>query len=115
MSGYELQGDVKEALRIFYQMEESACLKPNEGTFVSVLNAITSLGTLDSGLSIHVTIIKYGYESNIYIASALVDMYEKCGCLEDSFVMFIKMLHPDTTTWNTTIDGLAQHGNPKKH
>ena len=27
-----------------------ACVKPNEGTFVSVLNAIASLGTLDSGL-----------------------------------------------------------------
>ena len=50
MSGYKLQGDVKEALRIFYQMEESACLKPNEGTFVSVLNDIMCLGTLDSGL-----------------------------------------------------------------
>ena len=65
-------------------------------------------------MSIHVNIIKYGYESNIYKASALVDMYAKCGCLEDSFVMFNKMLHPNTITWNTIIDGLAQHGNPKK-
>ena len=114
MSGYKLQGDVKEALRIFYQMEESASVKPNEVTFVSVLNAITSLGTLDSGLSIHVTIIKYGYESNMYVASALIDMYAKCGSMEDSCVMFNKMSHPDTITWNTIIDGLAQHGNPKK-
>ena len=95
-------------------MEESAGVKPNEVTFVSVLNVITSLGTLDSELSIHVTIIKYDYESNILCSKCSSCMYANSGCFEDSCVMFNKMFHHDTITRNTITDGLVQHGNLQK-
>ena len=55
---------------------------------------------------LHVTIIKYGYEPNIYVAFALVDTYANSGCLDDLCVMFSKLIHPYTITWSTIIDGL---------
>ena len=71
---------------------------------------------LQRGTTLHADILKKGLlKKSPYVASALVYMYPNNGCLEDSRVMFNKMFHPDTITWNTIIDGLAQHGNPKKH
>lgn len=112
ISGYEQQGESKEALNIFDEMMATE-VKPNEFTFVSAVNACACLAAFDLGISAHSSVVDFGYESNVYVASALIDMYAKCGSEEDARLVFHKLLNRDTVTWNAIIDGLAQHGNPK--
>eukprot|EP00250_Pteridium_aquilinum_P017133 c23471_g2_i1 orf=1133-3049(-) len=112
ISGYEQQGESKEALKIFGEMV-NANVKPNEVTFVSAINACTALVALNLGVSVHSDIVDFGYESNLYVASALIDMYAKCGSEEGARAVFHRLLNRDAVTWNAMIDGLAQHGNPK--
>ena len=96
-----------EVFNLFERMRKDS-LSPDGVTFTCLLNACSSIGALDKGKEIHDEIVHRGLlERNIMLGNALVDMYAKCGSMEDSCVMFNKMSHPDTITWNTIIDGLT--------
>ncbi|KAI6703694.1 hypothetical protein NL676_012830 [Syzygium grande] len=47
---------------------------------------------------------------NVYIGSALVAMYAKCGSLDSSLVVFYKLQEKNLFCWNSVIEGLAMHG-----
>jgi pentatricopeptide repeat protein len=64
---------------------------PNTVTFVGVLNACASVVALKEGRSVHEQIIQSGCESDVFVGSSLVDMYAKCGSLEDAWRVFHKM------------------------
>jgi hypothetical protein len=50
---------------------------------VGLLNACTSVVTLEEGNCIHEEIIQIGYEWNVFMDNSLIAMYAKCGSLED--------------------------------
>lgn len=54
-------------------------------TFVSVINVCRSLQALDMGNCICTQFIQSGWDSDLYMNNALIDMYSKCGSLEDSW------------------------------
>jgi pentatricopeptide repeat protein len=60
-------------------------------TFVAVLNACARVGALEVGRHVHEQIIGSGCESDVFVRSSLVDMYAKCGSLEDAWRVFNKM------------------------
>ncbi|KAK2997978.1 hypothetical protein RJ639_025488, partial [Escallonia herrerae] len=51
-----------------------------------------------------------GFDFDVYIGSALVDMYAKCGSLDKSLVVFFKLQEKNLFCWNSAIEGLAAHG-----
>ncbi len=53
-------------------------------SFVGVLNAFASVVVLDEGRHVHEQIIESGWDSNVFVVSSLVDMYAKCGSMEDA-------------------------------
>jgi hypothetical protein len=52
-------------------------------TFVGVQNACASVVTLEERRHAHEQIIQSGCESNAFVGHSLVNMYTKCGSLED--------------------------------
>ncbi|KAI9122917.1 hypothetical protein K1719_005806 [Acacia pycnantha] len=46
--------------------------------------------------------------------TALVDMYAKCGNIEDAFGLFKRMNRRSIALWNAMLVGLAQHGNAEE-
>ncbi|CAN1163304.1 Pentatricopeptide repeat-containing protein At1g06143 [Linum perenne] len=99
----------REALGVFCEMTNNG-ISPDEVTLVSVLSACTHLGALDLGKEIHDYIMQNGFDLDVYIGSALIDMYAKCGCLERSLLVFYKLRDRNLFCWNSIIDGLAIHG-----
>lgn len=81
------------------------------------LNKILSLGaksaSLDLGFQIHAVIIKLGFCSNVYVCSALVDVYAKCGTMSNAQKVFDEMGHRNVVTWNTLTSGYLQAECPK--
>jgi pentatricopeptide repeat protein len=61
--------------------------------FLAVLNAYVIEVALKEGRQIHNHIIKRGYESDVFVGSSLVDVYAKCGSIEDAQRVFHKMPH----------------------
>lgn len=55
-----------------------------------------------------------GIESDVFVRSAIVDMYAKCGNLDDARLSFDKIYKPDTVLWTTIISAYAQHGHGRE-
>ncbi|CAA6655014.1 unnamed protein product [Spirodela intermedia] len=51
-----------------------------------------------------------GVEEDLFVSSALVDMYSKCGFLHEAAKMFNRMRHRSTVSWNSMIFGYANNG-----
>ncbi|KAH9288085.1 hypothetical protein KI387_032202, partial [Taxus chinensis] len=108
VKGYSQNGFVEEALETFKQMQ-LAGLKPNSTTFISILPACAKTGALKQGINIHQNIIISGFSSDVVVASALADMYAKCGSIEKAHELFNKMRQRNLISWNTMIAGYAQN------
>eukprot|EP01018_Ginkgo_biloba_P040732 Gb_28666 [translate_table: standard] len=109
IAGYAQNGHGKEALNLFWQMQ-LAGVRPNSKTFASVLPACANLAALEQGMEIHEEIIRSGLESDFFVSNALVDMYAKCGSIENACTLFDKMPQRDVVSWNAMIAGYAMHG-----
>jgi len=72
---------------------------------VGVLNACASVVALEEGKHAHEQIIEREWDSNAFLASSLVDMYAKCGNMEDAFRVFNKMPSRDAVPWIAIIGG----------
>ncbi|XP_010530995.1 PREDICTED: pentatricopeptide repeat-containing protein At2g39620 isoform X2 [Tarenaya hassleriana] len=67
---------------------------------------------LQEGIRVHGAVVDKGFESDIYVGSALVDMYGKVGDLSSARQLFDKMTDKDVVAWNAMVSGLAQHACP---
>lgn len=113
ISGYAQNGNYGKALELFLEMQWTS-IKPNQVTFVSVVDACASLANLHLTEQFHVQALKNGFESNVFLRNTLMDAYAKCGSIEDVRCFFDKMLYRDRISWNTVISGHAQNGQAMK-
>eukprot|EP01018_Ginkgo_biloba_P013099 Gb_10133 [translate_table: standard] len=107
------QRHCEEALKLFCEMQQKD-MKPNQFTFASVLRACASLAALDQGNQVHGHIVKSVYFTDAFVGSALVDMYAKCGSIEDACKVFDDIPNRDVVSWNAMISGFAQHGHSQE-
>jgi pentatricopeptide repeat protein len=80
-------------------------VQPNSVSFVGALNACASVLAFEKGRCVHQQIIEHALEPNVFVGSSLVDMYAKCGSLEDAWSMFNKIPSGNVVTWSTMIFG----------
>eukprot|EP00249_Psilotum_nudum_P000902 c13078_g1_i1 orf=2-313(+) len=90
MAAYVQNGHGKAALKVFRQMN-LAGVKPVTITYVSCLDACAGLTSLQEGKAIHASVVNSEYESDIVVETALVNMYGKCGSVEDARNVFDKI------------------------
>ncbi|KAL5755022.1 hypothetical protein ACOSP7_023242 [Xanthoceras sorbifolium] len=109
IDGYAQHGLPNEALVLFRRMLATR-VRPNQITVVAVLSACGQIGALESGRWVHSYIENIGIEVNIQVATALIDMYSKCGSLEDARLVFDMVNEKDVVAWNSMIVGYALHG-----
>jgi pentatricopeptide repeat protein len=102
-----------KALELFRQMQQEG-VQPDSVTFVGVLNACASLVALEEGRCAHKQIIQNGSDSDVFVGNSLVDMYAKCGSMEDAWRVFNKMPSRDVVSWNAILGGCAMHGHGKE-
>ncbi|KAK3033085.1 hypothetical protein RJ639_035711 [Escallonia herrerae] len=77
------------------------------------LKACSRLQALEFGKMIHGSIKKNDkFDSNMYVASALIDLYSKCGLVGDALRVFEEHSRPDVVLWTTIITGYEQNGYP---
>ncbi|KAK8941781.1 putative pentatricopeptide repeat-containing protein [Platanthera guangdongensis] len=112
ISGYIQNGLDEEALRYFSDMR-MAGVSPDRATFSSVLSASSSLALLGLGKQLHSSSFRLGISSNVFVGSALLDMYAKCGCLEDIRRAFEEIPAPNIVSWNALVTAYGQNGRAK--
>ena len=91
-----------EAIQLLVQMQQEN-MKPEFSTIVSVLPVCAHFVALQKGKEIHNYTIINGFDLNKFIENALVDMYAKCGSLDNACRVFDNILAKDVVSWNTMI------------
>ncbi|KAA8540608.1 hypothetical protein F0562_024473 [Nyssa sinensis] len=99
----------QEALSIFRKMLSSN-VEPDGFTFASVITGCARLGALDHAKWVHGLMIEKRIELNYILCSALIDMYSKCGRIENAKEVFDSGRSNHVSVWNAMINGLAIHG-----
>ncbi|KAM1796753.1 hypothetical protein ACFX11_036957 [Malus domestica] len=66
------------------------------------------------GKQIHVHILKFGFMSDPFVGNSLVNMYAKCGSIEDEDRAFTEVPERGIVSWSAMIGGLAQHGHGRE-
>lgn len=109
VTAYAHVGCYSELIDVFNEMLNST-EKPDGFTLVNVLSACANLGSLSQGEWVHVFIDKHEIEIEGFLATALVDMYSKCGKIDKALEVFRATSKKDVSTWNSIISGLSVHG-----
>lgn len=94
-------------------MEETR-VSPDAVTLSTVLSACGSVGALELGKRIEKYASETGLQHNIYVATGLVDMYGKCGRIEEALRVFEAMPVKNEATWNAMITAYAHHGHAQE-
>lgn len=102
-------GQSQEALQLFQQMQQAG-IEPNQATYVSIFKTCSTMLAPDQGKLSHASFIEAGFNMNAHVSSALVDMYAKCGSIEDAYEVFVGLPMRDVAMWNAMIAGYAQIG-----
>ncbi|KAJ6304232.1 hypothetical protein OIU77_017992 [Salix suchowensis] len=112
ITGYVQKGESESALKVFVEMMKDGGAKPNEGTFVNVLGACSDLAGLGEGQQVHMLISKSVHQDTTFVASALLNMYSKCGELSIARKIFDEVVigQRDLVLWNSMIAAYAHHG-----
>ncbi|KAH0969728.1 hypothetical protein GBA52_028324 [Prunus armeniaca] len=114
ISGCVENGDEgRSLLYIYHQMRQSG-VQPDEYTFATLVKASSCLTALEQGKQIHADVIKLDCSLDPFVATSLVDMYAKCGNIEDAYCLFRRMDVRNIALWNAMLVGLAQHGNAEE-
>nr|GMD29658.1 pentatricopeptide repeat-containing protein At2g02750 [Ipomoea batatas] len=97
-------------LVVFEEMKRSSDEGPNAVTLVSVLSACAELKNLKFGMQVHGSAVKTD-EIHTMVATALVDMYSKCGSWQCAFAVFEELdTERSLVTWNSMIAGTMLNG-----
>ncbi|KAI3468524.1 hypothetical protein Pfo_025187 [Paulownia fortunei] len=100
----------EEVVSVFKEMGREGVRK-NGYTFSTVLKACGRMGDIGCGRQVHANVMKLGLESNGFVQCALVDLYGKCGFLNDATRMFEFGRNKRTgASCNAMVTNYMQHG-----
>ncbi|KAG9134827.1 hypothetical protein Leryth_001117 [Lithospermum erythrorhizon] len=111
ISGAAKSDHNKVALEMFGRMCRGY-LMPTGFTFSSVLTACAVLGETNFGKGVQGWVIKCGVGDDIFVATAIVDLYAKCGAMGDAVKQFWQMPVRNVVSWTTIISGFVQKDDP---
>ncbi|CAI9275542.1 unnamed protein product [Lactuca saligna] len=100
----------EEALGFFLSILRKHKMWPDSYTFGTILSACANLGRLKQGKEIHSKLITSGIQDNVVVDSSLIDMYGKCGSLNESRQVFDKMSKPNSVSWCALLNVYCQKG-----
>ncbi|XP_024542753.1 pentatricopeptide repeat-containing protein At2g13600-like [Selaginella moellendorffii] len=120
MLGYVENGQENLALELLSLTQE----KMDAQMLVAAVKACTTLATkelhtkidgkpikvaaLERAMAVHSQAANLGHDSSTFLASALVDLYAKCGSLADAKRLFDRIPRPGVVLWTALILGYAE-------
>ncbi|GFY97442.1 pentatricopeptide (PPR) repeat-containing protein [Actinidia rufa] len=113
ISGCAQKGNFRDALEFSIRMQKDG-IKPNSVTMASLLQACAGMSSLQKGKEIHCLGIRNELAEDPFAATALIDMYTKCGSLESAYEVFRRIQDKTLPSWNCMITGFALYSRGKE-
>ncbi|GLT76925.1 hypothetical protein SLA2020_485580 [Shorea laevis] len=98
-----------EAIDLYSQMEAQG-MEPDSITIATILPACGDLSSILLGRQIHEYVKKKKLCPNLSLENALIDMYAKCGCLNEARAVFDQMKFRDVVSWTSMISAYGMSG-----
>lgn len=109
VSGYSHNGYGHEAMECFRDLHMEG-IESNQFTFPSILAACATVEALNFGRQVHGCIIKCGLDPNVFVQSALLDMYARCRDFNDARLVLATVEVENVTAWNSMIVACVREG-----
>ncbi|KAL6131062.1 hypothetical protein ACLB2K_069440 [Fragaria x ananassa] len=113
ISGCSQNENHAASLKYFVQMQKEG-IKANFVTISGLLKACAGLSLLRKGEEIHCFSIRIGLVEDVYVATALIDMYSKAGNFRSAYEVFRMIKNKTLASWNCMIMGFATYGSAKE-
>ncbi|XP_073042757.1 pentatricopeptide repeat-containing protein At3g14330 [Primulina eburnea] len=107
--GFFKKHQVSEGFETFRRMQKEG-VGFSWVSLTTILAACTRLTSLYIGKEVHARILKSEECPDVLVMNALLDLYAKCGAMENCRKVFDRMTSKDLTSWNTLINGYAVSG-----
>ncbi|OMP05292.1 hypothetical protein COLO4_08946 [Corchorus olitorius] len=104
--GYVQDGDELEAFNLFRRMISYGNV-PDEVSLASIVSACANVHNLEQGKQLHGLAVKSGLETSLYAGGALIDMYAKCGAIENGWKVLCAMPQQSVVSMNAMIAGYS--------
>ncbi|KAK9051890.1 hypothetical protein SSX86_028518 [Deinandra increscens subsp. villosa] len=102
--------DHAKGLSVFSEMIKTHSLTPDDFTYTSALAACSGLASSIFGRQIHGNLIRTRLNHDTGVGNALVNMYAKCGSINQAVTTFDQMRSHNLVSWNTLMTGFANQG-----
>ncbi|XP_024537983.1 pentatricopeptide repeat-containing protein At4g02750-like [Selaginella moellendorffii] len=104
------EGGHVESLKLFKRMVVEG-FHPDKFSYVGVLDACASIPSIVEGRMIHAAVVEAGLDRDIVVGNALMNLYAKCGNLEESRAVFEQIPAPNhLVAWNTMMASYSKNG-----
>ncbi|XP_061354134.1 pentatricopeptide repeat-containing protein At4g21300 [Gastrolobium bilobum] len=113
ISSFSQNGKPEMAIDLFRQMGMSGT-KFDSVSLSATLSACANSPALYYGKEMHGFVVKNAFISDTFVASALIDMYSKCGKLALARCVFDLMEMKNEVSWNSIIAAYGSHGCPRE-
>lgn len=104
--GFSKSSKPEKGLSVFAQMR-SLGTEPNSRTFTGLVK-----GCFESSFvgQVRGQIVKFGFDSDVYIVSSLISSYSKCGELEFARRVFDESREKNVVCWTSLLSGYCGNG-----
>jgi pentatricopeptide repeat protein len=109
VTGYAQNAMPAKALEAFEQMAVAG-MPIDEVSLTGAISACAQLGAVRRAAWVQDIAERNGFGRNVVVGSGLVDMYAKCGLIDEACRVFEGMHEKNVYTYSSMIVGLAAHG-----
>ncbi|ONK60141.1 uncharacterized protein A4U43_C08F14820 [Asparagus officinalis] len=104
ISAYDRNGHPLDAMELYREYQsENVADKNNKFVMSAALTAAARIGSLRLGKEMHGQVVRCGVELDKVALSAIVDMYAKCGKIDNARYVFDEMTERDVVSWTAMI------------
>ncbi|CAJ1974746.1 unnamed protein product [Sphenostylis stenocarpa] len=97
-----------DALSLFHRcLKGYEAFKPDYTVLAAILKSCSALLAPKLGTSLHSYVVKQGHVFCQVTNQGLLNMYIKCGMLDDCLRLFDELNHCDPVTWNIVLSGFS--------
>ncbi|KAL3520909.1 hypothetical protein ACH5RR_019058 [Cinchona calisaya] len=107
IGAYTQNGNAEVGLLLFKEMHRDGSCSFSEFTVSGVLCACALVLALIECKQLHAFALKLSFESNVYVSTALLDVYAKCNLIEDANWIFESMPQRSDVTWTSMLVGFV--------
>ncbi|KMZ60847.1 putative Pentatricopeptide repeat-containing protein [Zostera marina] len=104
----------KEVISLYHRLVSTlgkvTRAQPDSSTFTVVLKACAWLSDLETGEEVRSRAWDCGYSRDVFVCSSVLNLYTKCGKIDDALKVFDLMPTRDLVSWSTIIAGLVNAG-----